>query len=236
MCPPCVKEAGFWFSFQNIGKAHVFQDASCVLLEMWSGSEWQDYPRDCLPVVSRVVTKGFTCVVCESLLWGLRRLWVSIGRGGVLWCPQCPGILHTHRDEWAGLPSAQTLYLAACELVPQEAGIPGAVEAAGSWGHGLSLNRTPEREKQTQEEDCLSLWQEESRLIIPYLSHFSAQRTNQVLLWAAAHPAAVYEGEKEWCSFRPRGHSWLREVCPGENPSSHHGPGMQLLSPWILSS
>lgn len=54
MCLPCVKEAGFWFSFQNIGKAHVFQDASCVLLEMWSGLEWQDYPRDSLFQLSLV--------------------------------------------------------------------------------------------------------------------------------------------------------------------------------------
>ena len=46
MCPPCVKEAGFWFSFQNTVKAYVFQDVSCVVLEMWSRSEWWDYPMD----------------------------------------------------------------------------------------------------------------------------------------------------------------------------------------------
>lgn len=116
--------------------------------------------------------------------------------------------------------------------MPQEAVVPGAKETAGLWGHGLSGKQTQwgGRQllcKQTQEEGVFVLVYKEERLIIPY-SQFSAQRTNQVLLWAAAYSVTIYKGKKEWLGFDSWGNSWLCEVHSGENPSSHYGPGIWL--------
>lgn len=233
----------FLWTLQNTVKGHVFQDANCVLLELWSRSEWRDYPMDSVFQVSLSCGSQkdlpMWCVILSSE--------GCVARG----FPQAEGVFSGVLSVQASCIPTRTSELGChqhrCCIWQHVSQRPGKLWFQGPWrllacgdmvflwigdqkGRGWFLY------KQTQEEDCLSLWQEESGLIIPYLSHFSAQRTNQVLLWAAAHPAAVYKGEKEWCGFCPRGHSWLREVCPGENPSSHHGPGMQLSSPWILSS
>lgn len=90
-------------------------------------------------------------------------------------------------------------------------------------GEGGSSSVSKPRRK-----ECLSLCtRKKVRLIIPY-SQFSAQRTNQVLLWAAAYSVTIYKGKKEWLGFDSWGNSWLCEVHSGENPSSHYGPGIWL--------
>lgn len=146
-----------------------------------------------------------------------------------------------------GLPSAHTVHLGSGSLCSGMCGYPRKLGFQGLWGllacrdtaflwngdcvgRGGSFTNIPKRK------GCLSLGtRKKMRLIILYVLQFCVQRKNQILLRAAAYSLAVCKGEKEWRGFSSWGNSWLCEIYPGENLSSHYGPGIWFPELWTLS-